>query len=228
LSESNDESPILVIPNGIDGDFFKPSGVRPMAGNESLRILIASRFHPQKGIPRTLALLAQARGLVPEFIIVIAGDGPARPEIERQIKSSGLSDITRLLGWIQKNEMVGQYQAADCFVNLSRVEGMPNTVLEAMASGLPVIASDIGAHQELITHGTDGFIVSIDHPDEFVRALTIISEDVRNKRELGINGRRKVNAHYSWDMVARKYIALFGPDERIGFPKTLRKVRQTL
>ena len=100
------------------------------------------------------------------------------------------------------------YQSADCLVNPSFYEGMPNVVLEAMASGLPVIASKVPGNDALVVDGETGFLFDLQEPDGLLAALRRM-DDVDLRRRMGVNGRARAMAEFSWRSVAQAYMEIF-------------------
>ena len=153
LSEKTDPFPVGVIPNGVDTDYFHARGPGERADGDVLRILFVG-LTAQKNLPPVLEALARLRrGLVREVVLYIVGDGPLRREGDEMSRGLGLARAISWHGWLPKEQVATLYRRASCFVNPSLYEGMPNTVLEAMASGLPVIASNVGGNDALVRHG---------------------------------------------------------------------------
>lgn len=106
------------------------------------------------------------------------------------------------------------YRRSDCLVNPSVYEGMPNTVLEAMASGLPVVASDVGGNNELVIPGQTGFLFRLSEPHALRSHLETLADRRELCRTLGARGRGVVLAEYSWVSAARRYVSLLsGADD---------------
>ena len=139
------------------------------------------------------------------------GDGSERDVVEAMIEDVDMTKFICLKGWLGKDELIKQYQQTDCYLNLSSYEGLPNTVLEAMGCALPVIASDIPPHRELVEHQVTGYLVDLDRPERLIGQLTELATDRRRGRVMGEAGRQLVSASYSWTAVANSYIALFVP-----------------
>ncbi|MGH7863218.1 MAG: glycosyltransferase, partial [Candidatus Dormibacteraceae bacterium] len=141
-------APIQVIPNGVDGDFFQPpTRVRPAT---PLRLLCVGRLVRQKGITYLLEALKQCET---STTLRVVGDGPEGPSLKRQAGAAGLDQRVEFVGWASRSELPAHYQWADVFVLPSFEEGMPNVILEAMASGLPIIATDVYGNHGLVEPG---------------------------------------------------------------------------
>jgi glycosyltransferase involved in cell wall biosynthesis len=209
LAQASDPVSVTVIPNGVDTQYYRPSGNNIGVKGAPLRLLLVGRFHRQKLIPETIQWLAQAKSQGIEFLVTIVGDGPERDAVEATIEDVNMIKFICLKGWLGKDELIKQYQQADCYLNLSSYEGMPNTVLEAMACALPVIASDIPPHRHLVEHQVTGYLVDLDRPESLIDQLTELATDRRRGRVMGEAGRQLVLAGHSWTAVANSYMALF-------------------
>jgi glycosyltransferase involved in cell wall biosynthesis len=166
---------IAVIPNGIGSEFSpKPETLGPR--DRPLRVLYVGRLSPQKALPRLVHAFAAMTQAVEALLV---GEGDERPVIENLIRRYGLDNV-QLPGRRQDGELVAMYQWADVFVLPSDREGMPLVALEAMASGLPVIATDVVGNRELLSG--IGLLVKPD-PAALAAALDEIAknESLRSK-----------------------------------------------
>jgi len=207
LSEHADPIPVAVIPNGVDSGFFCPMSKQK---GGAFQFLFIGRFQSQKNLFYLLDNLAQLsrKSLMP-FTVKLVGDGPLKAELIQYAEILGISNRIEWLGWSDKPTLLALYQQADCFINPSQYEGMPNTVLEAMACGLPVIASNVLGNDELVKHGETGYLFNLDRPDDFQLSLTDLLEHPEKAKRFGLAGRRYVEDEYSWHRIAQEYIALF-------------------
>ncbi|GFK95729.1 Glycogen synthase [Fundidesulfovibrio magnetotacticus] len=196
-----------VIPNGVDPERYAPrQGAREPG---PMRLFFHGRVVRQKGLDVLVQALAQLpRGLAWE--LSIAGDGPARPGLESQLRALGLADRVRFLGWMDRADIALALRRADLFVFPSRDEGMPNAVLEAMASGLPVLATAISGNEDLALPGRTGLTVPPEDAGALAGALARLLADPPLLEAMGREARALVLEHYSWRSVAERYLALFG------------------
>jgi glycosyltransferase involved in cell wall biosynthesis len=173
------------------------------------RWLFCGRLHAQKNLHHLLDEFAAVQ-CEPESdaVLDLIGDGPMRDSLARHAETLGLSQKVRWHGWLKKDQIRSCYQQADGFLNPSLYEGMPNTVLEAMASGLPVIASDIPGNRTLIRHEINGLLVTPGTPTEIAHAMQRLESDRAWARRLGAAGREYVVSHHSWKNVAQSYLEL--------------------
>lgn len=210
LSENADPIPVRVIPNGVDTLLFRPATPDERGADDVFRILFVGRLVPQKDVAALLLAVAQSRrGASKRIALDIVGDGPDRAGLEKVARELDLTQCATWHGWLGKQEIAALYRRADCFVNPSRYEGMPNTVLEAMASGLPVVASNVGGNNELVTAGSSGFLFDLSEPDALGTQLAVLVNDQALAKAMGARGRQFVLARHSWKSVAERYVHLF-------------------
>jgi glycosyltransferase involved in cell wall biosynthesis len=208
LSERADPFPVQVIPNGVDCEYFKPvEDFRP----PSLILLSVGRLHRQKNVHRLLEIVRAIRdqsGIAATARVV--GDGPERQSLEKFARRLNLGNAVSFEGWLSRSDVAAAYRSATVLVQLSRYEGMSNTILEALASGLPAVASRIPGNIELIEPDGKDLLFDLDE-DHAKIARTIVhlyqSPDLR--KQLGDQMRRRVIAKYSWDRVAEMYENFF-------------------
>jgi len=201
-------TPIRMIPNGVNTALFTPADEVSREG--AVRLVFVGRLVRQKGLDVLLSALAR----LPEsacFELTIVGDGPLRRDLTERALRLGLGERVRFAGWVGREDMPGTLRQADAFVFPSRDEGMPNAVLEAMASGLAVAATRIAGNEELVVDGVTGFLVPPDDPAALAGALARLVGDRNLCWRLGAAGREKVAREYSWRVVAEAYLALCRP-----------------
>lgn len=198
------DQPIAIIPNGVDAARFSPADAR--SDGDRLSLLFVGRVVRQKGLDVLFEALASLPPALRERIgLTIVGDGPARPELEAQAARLGLTERIAFRGWLGRDELPAAYRAADAFVFPSRDEGMPNVVLEAMAAGLPVVATRIAGNRDLVVEEETGLMLDADDTPALAAAIARLAEDPALRRRLGEGGRRRVVDHFSWRAVAAAY-----------------------
>lgn len=148
------ESNISLVYNGVEFATLtkEPSGImaHPL-------IVTIARLTPWKGIEGIIETVSHERS----WHVAIIGDGPHRNELERLARKNNIHERIRFLGQLPKEEALGWCKVADVFVLNSSYEGLPHTLIEAMAVGTPVVATDIPGNREVVTHGVDGFLVPV-------------------------------------------------------------------
>lgn len=197
---------VEVIPNGVNIEEFAPSAQRNVS---AFRVLFVGRLVRQKGVSFLLNAVAKALTEHPSWRGVlfcdIVGDGPLRGDLEKLSDDLGIRDVVRFYGWASREELPALYQQANIFVLPSFDEGMPNVILEAIASGLPVIATDIKGNEELVEGGKNGFLYR--EQEDLARLLVQMISDPARAATMGECSREK-SKEYSWSSVARSYVNL--------------------
>ncbi len=211
LSEKADPFSVKPIPNGVDADFFVPA---PKTKRKH-SFLFVGRFQRQKNI---FFLLEQMELLFKnnkkDFELHLVGQGPSEKSLKRYSKSLGISSKIFWHGWSSKEKLKKYYQESFCLINPSLCEGMPNVVLEAMACGLPVIASNVPGNDSLVQHGETGLLFDLNRAEAFQEAVLHILKDKDLAYSMGQKGKEWIEENFSWDKTADAYIRLFERENR--------------
>ncbi len=198
---------IEVIPNGVDVRRF--AAIQPRIPNEPVRILFVSRLIRRKGLQFLIDAvpLIRQQTSVP-FMIKVVGDGPDKDGFLQQIQTLDLQQYFTFTGYVEHDKLPECYLAADIFVLPSLAEGMPNVVLEAMGSGLPIVATSVPGSEELVSHGENGYLIATGNPEELADVLSRVISHRSLRLNMGRRGRQIAQA-YSWTSVAERYLALY-------------------
>ena len=194
---------VLEIPNGVDTGRFFPATRKP---DGTCELLFVGRLAPQKGVDILLNALAL---IFTGWRLRIAGDGPEREHLSALATTLGLADRVTFLGWTQRDALPELYRSADVFVFPSYDEGMPNVVLEALASGLPIVATRIAGNDQLVVDGENGALVPPGNPAAFANALLPVLADRTLRTAMGESSRRIAVERFSWTRSAAAYEKLF-------------------
>ncbi|QQS20506.1 MAG: glycosyltransferase [Candidatus Moraniibacteriota bacterium] len=197
---------IAIIRNGVDTEEFFPVPREYTARPEvPFRILAIARLTPRKGL-RTLleAMLILQNRKQRVFTLDIAGDGDERLMLETFVREKGLSDRVRFLGRVPHRDIVPLYHRAHVYVLPSLSEGMSNNVLEAIASGLPIITTDTGGTRELVEEGRNGCVIRMNDPEHIVEKIVFLAEHPEQARLYGMESRRRA-LELGWVEVAKSY-----------------------
>lgn len=195
---------VQVIPNGVDTEQFSPAEQARAGG--PLRILFVGRLSRQKD----LGVLLQAAARIRQhqgIELLLAGDGPEREELAKLAEALGLAAQVRFLGWTPRAELPALYRSADLFALPSRDEGMPNALLEAMASGLPVVATCIAGSEELVEEGRNGYLVPVGDAEALALRLDWLAGEPALRACFGVESRARACTR-SWEQVATAYLEL--------------------
>jgi glycogen synthase len=194
--------PISVIPNGVD--ITRYAEVQRQWAPPKL--LLVGRLVYQKGVDLLFKALADLSDQ--NWTLSLVGDGPELDNLQSQASTLGIAERVGYERWLTGDALLQQYRAANLFVFPSRHEGMPNAVLEAMASGLPVIATRIAGNEELVIPGETGLLVPSEDTAALKNALAELIADAARREQMGKAARRHVEQHYTWSQIARKYLTL--------------------
>lgn len=193
------EEKIRAIPNAVrvtPEDGAAAARIRAEFGLEDATVMVvSSRLHEMKGHRYLLDALAELRSEFPKARLLIAGDGTERTRIEEQVNSLGLADIVTLTGF--RKDVLDILRAADIFVLPSLLEGLPYTGLEAMATGLPVVATAVDGLPEGVLDGETGLLIPPSDSAALRDALARLLGDPTLATRLGAAGRERVRDHFA-------------------------------
>jgi glycosyltransferase involved in cell wall biosynthesis len=198
---------IVHIPNGVEVE--RHPTPRNYRLDDHVTVLFIGRLFPSKDLPTLLRAFRRVVDMRPNYSwrLWLVGDGPLRRELEVLVNGLGLVGQVTFCG--QAEEVSSQLAQADIFVLPSVAEGMSNALLEAMAHSLPCIATQIASNLELIRHGETGLLVPPENDAALAQALASLADDEALRSRLGQRARQWVDAEYSLDSVARRYLALY-------------------
>lgn len=199
--------PVEVIYNGIDikkfhNDWDRGSSRRDLELPGENLILYVGRLEPRKGVGVLISAMKHVEGT-----LLIAGTGSILPLLKEKAKRLGVLNRTRFLGHVEHSKLPKLYAASDVFVLPSLSEAFGIVLLEAMASGVPVIGTNVGGIPEIIDGC--GILTRPGDPKELASAINSVLNNQNFARRLGKLGRRKAERIYSWDIIAKKVEALY-------------------
>jgi glycosyltransferase involved in cell wall biosynthesis len=201
---------ILVIPNGVNvSNDYVAQYMHLPNGPEHNRIIIGAvgRLVEAKGFQHLLQAGPALLHKFPFIKFYIVGNGPFRPQLERLSENLGIQSHVTFAG--EQEDMASVYSSINIFVLPSLNEGMPMTVLEAMAAGKPVVASSVGGIPQVVTSEDTGLLVEPGSVDSLRGALTRLIEDPAFRTALGNRAKTHVSQTYSVEHMARKYADLY-------------------
>jgi glycosyltransferase involved in cell wall biosynthesis len=206
-------SRVVRVPNGIDTGYYSPNSddrhrIRKQLGFTDADVVVgfSGRLDPVKNFPLLTTIFAESFHSCPQLRLLIVGDGPERVWIENCFAERNLLKAVALVG--NQADVVPYLRAMDVFLLTSLREQMPLTILEAMAVGIPVIASSVGEIPQIITHDLDGFVHHKQElPQVFVHSLIALLSSDRRKR-MGEAAREKIIEHFQQDAMVQRYEAV--------------------
>lgn len=199
---------LRVVHCGVDVSVFRlPDSERDAQVPE---ILTVGRLVPVKGQALLVEAMAELRRRGLEARLTIVGDGPQMPELRSLAKRLGVEDRIELAGAVGQNEIRSYYARADVFALPSLAEGLPVVLIEALAMGIPVVASRITGIPELVEEGVSGLLVTPGRSDELAGALeTLLAEPAERRRAMGRAGRDRVEAEFDIERTAAQLTSVF-------------------
>jgi len=195
------------IVNGLDLEAWPPPGVRPR--DRAPAAVCVANFKPVKrheDLLDAMALLA-SRGIA--MTCEFAGSGDTMPAMRARAADRGVADRVRFLGTVAPDRIQGLLAAADIAVLPSATEGMPVALLEAMAAGLPVVATDVPGTRELVADGVTGRLVPVGRPDLLADALAELARDPELRERFGSAGRERVERRFSIQENVRRHVEAY-------------------
>ncbi len=171
-------------------------------------IVAAGRLDEQKGFDYLIKAAAMLEKHGVNFVLSIFGDGHLRGRLEDLILALNLKGRVRLEGYV--DGLMPVFWSADLFVLSSIYEGMPNVLLEAMAAGLPVVATSVDGVCDIIAHDREGIVVPPAQPDDLYGAICRLYENDNERKELSQNGYSRLESAFSMDSMCNKYHLLYG------------------
>ena len=211
-----EEQKTTVIWNGINLDNYKPKSdldrerlKSEMGLSSTDRVVgIVARLSPEKDHINLLRAFSTVLQANTNAVLLIIGGGKLETELRDSAKTLQISDRVKFLGF--RTDIMELLGLLDVFVLSSVTEGLPLTILEAMAVGKPVVATRVGGNAEAVEEGVTGLLVEPQNPQELGRALLSIVADPDKGFQMGLMGRKRVERDFSLQTMTEKYLALYG------------------
>lgn len=202
------------ITNFIDTVKFCPMGTEErhilrntLSVDKNVVINFTGRIVERKGVDVLINAFAKNKELLLSSILIIVGNGPDENKVKNLVSKLGINNNVRFIG--HSSEVAKYYHASDIFVLPSYAEGMPNALLEAMACGLPVIASRIGGVVDVVEDGKSGILFEPGDVTGLASAMVRLLKDDELRHKIGAEARKRIVESFSIDGVADKYIKLY-------------------
>lgn len=190
---------VIVVPNGINLNEIAEREAE--GGNPGKKILFVGRLHPVKGTQYLLGAMSIIHRELPEAKLILVGDGEERELLESLTDSLGIRECVEFAGRVPHERVQDYMNQAEVFVLSSLSEGFPVTILEAMACGLPVVATRVGGVPDIIEDGANGYLIDTENPEQIAEALLRVLQDEELQKIMS-NNNRKSAEKYRWDTVA--------------------------
>jgi glycosyltransferase involved in cell wall biosynthesis len=195
-----------VIPNIVDLGRFAARPARDFGANP--HVIVVRNLEPIYDIPTALRAFVQVRERYPQARMTVAGSGPQLSALERLTNELGLDGAVSFPGRIDHAQIPALYAEADCALNPSRVDNMPNSVLEAFASGVPVVSTDAGGVPDIVADGVCGLLVPVGDAPAMAQAVLSLLDDSALSTRLAQAGLREAQ-RYDWPQVKGLWLAAY-------------------
>ena len=198
-----------IIPNGIEYDrFATPAPVLEEFDDGRINLVFVGRMEKRKGLRYLLSAYADLKWDYPELRLIVVGPGEPDDDSQRVMGERNLTDVV-FAGQVSNEMLPAYYQTADIFCSpATGGESFGMVLLEAMAAGVPVVASDISGYRDVVTHGADGLLPAPSDPTALAGAIRTLIEDPDLRTQMGAAGRIKAHG-YRWSEVATRVLDFY-------------------
>jgi glycosyltransferase involved in cell wall biosynthesis len=204
-----------VVSNIVDLDRFHPATAPPAAG-DGPHLIVARNLEALYGNDTALRAFALLAPDYPGARLSIAGSGPEAAALAALARELGIADRVRFTGRLDRDQMAALYRDADLMLNASRVDNMPNAILEALASGLPVVTTDAGGIPFIVQQRETAMLVPVDDPAAMAAAAREVLDDLALRAALATAGRHEVQ-RYRWSSVRTELLSAYA--DALSMPK---------
>jgi glycosyltransferase involved in cell wall biosynthesis len=199
--------PVARVAKGIDAELFRPDGpsLREALRLTGRRVVVAvARLVPIKNVRLLVDAIAIVRQRIPNVHLLMVGDGPQHRDVGSRVAEHDLRDCVTLVGSVPHADTPSYYRAGDVFALSSDFDNSPNAVLEAMACGLPIVATDSGGVRDFVADASSGAVVPTGDAPALAEALERYLANPELARRAGGYNRRKASEEFSWPESARQ------------------------
>lgn len=208
--KTNPKQEIKIITNGIDVNEFYAKTIRTdlIERERAFKIICGSRVTHRKGIRFIVEAIdiLRKKGVIVRLDII--GEGNERVELEEKVQNLNLKDTVRFIGFVEHGKLPDIYVDADVYVSASLNEGMSNTLLEALAAGLPIIATNTGGTFETVQEGINGSVIEMESAQAIADKVELLFNDFEMEKRMSQES-RNLAEKMSWNNIAREYYALY-------------------
>ncbi len=209
------KGPVLELTPGVDTHTFSPAhrsaALRAQLGIDTsdLLVLCVARLAGRKGLEELVASFDLIQRRVPAARLVLAGEGPLEGRLRARAARGGFSSKVRFVCGLSIERLAALYASADLFLLLSRWEGFGLAPMESMASGVPVVSTDVGGIPEYVHPGGDGLLVAVGDVEGAAEAAVRLLEDEAERSCMGVAARQTILADHGWERVAERFVRLY-------------------
>jgi glycosyltransferase involved in cell wall biosynthesis len=196
---------VVYVPNGVDTDFWKPA--KKKQKNDVFTFIAVGRLEEQKGFTYLVDAAAELKKTNDKFLVNIVGDGSLKASLQNQIDRLKLRKNVKLLGRKKPDEVLKLYQTSDAFILSSLWEGMPLTLLEALAVNMPLITVDLSTTKNIVGEEYIG-LVKIGDANSLFKSMHRMISDSRISKMVALQS-TEIIKHYEWGSVSGEYINIY-------------------
>lgn len=197
FSDASDWHKLKIVHCGIDVESYTAATVQAQLADAPVKLLYVGRLAAEKGVPVLLRSLIMLKNAGYSFHLTLLGDGPERQSLEREVNQHGLQEMVHFGGFASQETVRKTLQESDVFVLPSFAEGVPVSLMEAMACGVPVIATNVGGVTELIEHGVSGLVVAPSDEIALKGALAAYIDSAELRARVKVAARKTVETHFN-------------------------------
>jgi L-malate glycosyltransferase len=194
---------IAVVPNGLDVSLFNA----PPAKLSRRRVIVVANLRPEKGHDVLVDAAPAILNRFPDARFELVGGGPGGPALADRTRERGVAHAFTFAGHCE--DVAARLRAADLFALPTRSDASPNAVVEAMAAGLPIVASRVGGIGELVEHERSGLLIPPDNPRELAESICRLMDDAEMAARLGQAARSRAEARHSCDRMAESFERIY-------------------
>lgn len=196
---------IKLVYNGVDQNIFFPSGTKP----EEKYILYTGRISYGKGLVELIDCAKEVCDIRDDVSFVLAGDGPLLSNLKKKVLEMNLQNRIKFLGRVNRKTIINLYQNATIFAFPSYYEGLPGSLLEAMACQLSIVATEVPGNIELIEHNKNGILIPPKNASAISKAILDLLDDPDKREKLGKYARKTIEDKFTWDAVSDRILGCY-------------------
>jgi colanic acid/amylovoran biosynthesis glycosyltransferase len=205
FSDVEDWHKLKIVHCGVDVDQYAMPLVKPINDlSQPVKLLYVGRLAAEKGVPVLLRSLISLKNDGHRFHLTLLGDGPERTALEMEVKENGLTEMVHFAGFASQETVRDTLQNSDVFILPSFAEGVPVSLMEAMACGVPVIGTNVGGVTELIEHGVSGMVVAPSDDVALQNAILSYIKHPELRETIRITARNTIESNFNFRIEVNK------------------------
>lgn len=197
-----------IIPNIVNLERFYVKSKREQMNSHRPHLIITRNLEAIYGISTAINAVSLLKKTVPDVLLSIAGSGPQREELQQLVVNLNLGGNVKFTGKLTPEEMAALYQSADIMLNPTTVDNMPNSVLEAMASGVPVVTTNVGGISYIVENNKTGLFTEVNNPESMAKQINRLLNEPELYKLLVNNGLQEVQK-YTWIHIRDLWLELY-------------------